>query len=356
MPGLLLPVPKVGINGFGRIGRAAFRASLDRDDLEVVAINHTAPTLDYLLHVIKYDSTHGPCKHGHELSVEDGALVFRGRRITLFSQRDATLLDWESAGAEYIIESTGKATLTDAAEKHITHGKAKKVIISAPSKDAKTIVVGVNRLEYNPEMKVISNASCTTNCLAPLAKILHHSFGIESGMMTTVHASTSSQHILDGFSKKSRRLGRAVQSNIIPTTTGAATAVKLVLPELDGKFTGISIRVPVNNVSMVDLTVNLTRPAESKEALLQPFRDASAGKLFPHASIPLSNVICVNDDELVSSDFLGFPQSCVIDSAASVMLNPTTAKIIAWYDNEWAYSVRILDLAVYMFSVDHPNA
>ncbi|KAK4702350.1 hypothetical protein P7C70_g3875, partial [Phenoliferia sp. Uapishka_3] len=381
-----LPQASVGISGFGRIGayrhyfvqrhqlkrrfpslfhssgRAAFRASLDRTDLQVVAINHTAPTLSYLLHSIRYDSTHGTCPHSEELAIEDGALVFQGRRITLFSERDPSKLDWASVGAEYIIESTGKMLTVESAMQHVKSG-AKKVVISAPSKDAKTIVVGVNRKDYTKDMQIISNASCTTNCLAPLAKVINKAFGIEWGMMTTasfaslqtVHASTSSQHILDGYSKKSRRLGRGVGSNIIPTTTGAATAVQLVLPELAGKFTGISIRVPVNNVSMasssqsrvagclyssfifaqVDLTVSLTRPAGSKADLLAPLRAAS---LHPR----LGNILCVNDDELVSSDFLGFKQSCIIDSAATIMLNENTAKIIAWYDNEWSLLAGIL--------------
>ncbi|KAM0751671.1 putative glyceraldehyde 3-phosphate dehydrogenase [Meredithblackwellia eburnea MCA 4105] len=343
MPSVIPQVP-VGINGFGRIGRAAFRASLDRSDILVVAINHTAPSLEYLLHAIKYDSTHGTCRHADELSIRDGSLFYREHKIALFSQRDPSLIDWGSVGADYIIESTGKMLTIESASQHIKSG-AKKVVISAPSKDAKTIVVGVNRKEYTSDMNIISNASCTTNCLAPLAKVIHKEFGIETGMMTTVHASTSSQGILDGFSKKSRRLGRGVGSNIIPTTTGAAKAVQLVLPELAGKFTGISIRVPVNNVSMVDLTVSLTRPAATKEELLEPLRKAST-----HPR--LGNVLCVNDDELVSSDFLGFNQSCIVDSAATVLLNPHTAKIIAWYDNEWGYSVRILDLLVHMFEVD----
>ncbi|ORY54887.1 hypothetical protein BCR35DRAFT_335715, partial [Leucosporidium creatinivorum] len=214
-----------------------------------------------------------------------------------------------------------------------------------------TIVVGVNRKSYHPPIDIVSNASCTTNCLAPLAKVLEGAFGIEWGMMTTVHASTSSQPILDGYSRKSRRLGRGVGSNIIPTTTGAAKAVSLVLPELAGRFTGISIRVPVNNVSMVDLTVSLKNPIASKEELLRPLREAAAGTL-PNAAGPLSNVIAVNDDELVSSDFIGWSQSCVVDSAATTVLNSTTAKVVCWYDNEWAYSVRILDLIKYMHSVD----
>ncbi|GAA6040986.1 hypothetical protein JCM8097_000525 [Rhodosporidiobolus ruineniae] len=345
-------VPAIGINGFGRIGRAVFRASLDRDDLQVVHINHTAPTTKHLLRSILFDSTHGPLRHSADLSASDSgdALYFRGRRITLSSTRDPSQLNWAEYGAEYVVESTGKMLTVESASQHLQSG-AKKVVISAPSKDAKTIVVGVNRKEYSPEMNVVSNASCTTNCLAPLAKVLHNAFGISSGMMSTVHASTSSQHILDGYSKKSLRLGRSVASNIIPTTTGAASAISLVLPELTGKLTGISIRVPVSNVSMVDLTVVLTKPVATKEELLQPLRDAAAGRM--KSSIgPLSNVIAVSDDELVSSDFCGWQQSCIVDSAATTKLDDKTWKIIAWYDNEWAYSVRILDLIEYMASVD----
>ncbi|KAL7419472.1 hypothetical protein Q5752_006310 [Cryptotrichosporon argae] len=339
----------VGINGFGRIGRAAFRASLDRDDLIVTAINHTAPTADYLLYAIKYDSTHGPCRHADALSVRDGALYVGERRVELFSERDPAKLDWAAAGVEYVVEATGKMTTTATAGAHLASG-ARKVVISAPSKDAKTIVVGVNRKEYHPSMNILSNASCTTNCLAPLAKVLHRAFGIEFGMMTTVHASTSSQPILDGYSKKNRRLGRGVGSNIIPTTTGAATAVQLVLPELAGKFTGISVRVPVNNVSMVDLTVRLERPVASVAELLAPVRAASTGL----SSLgPLSNVLCVVDDELVSHDFLGWQHSCIVDAHATVMLNDRVFKIIAWYDNEFGYACRLLDLVRFIHTVDH---
>ncbi|GAA5986964.1 hypothetical protein JCM11641_002269 [Rhodosporidiobolus odoratus] len=346
------PRVRIGINGFGRIGRAAFRASLEREDLEVVAINHTAPSLRYFLHSCLYDSTHGRCKFAANLRIdeESQSLFFEDRKIKLFSERDPLKLQWNGAGAEYIIEATGKMLTVEAASQHIKSG-ARKVVISAPSKDAKTIVVGVNRKEYKPDMQVISNASCTTNCLAPLAKVLHQAFGIESALLTTIHASTSSQHILDGYNKKSVRLGRASGTNIIPTTTGANKAISLVLPELAGRFTGISVRVPVQNVSLVDLSVVLSRPVPSKEALLQPLRDAAAGKL--KSSIgPLSNVIAVNDDELVSSDFNGWQQSCIVDSEATVMLNERTFKIIAAYDNECGYSVRLLDLIVYMYTMD----
>ncbi|GAA5847820.1 hypothetical protein JCM9279_006648 [Rhodotorula babjevae] len=344
----------IGISGMGRIGRAVFRASLVRDDLEVVAINHTAPNLKTLLYSIHYDSTHGCLPNSADLTIDEDAncLVWRGRRIQLFSERDPLKLDWASVGAEYIADCTGKLLTTELASQHLQAG-AKKVVMSAPAKDTetKTIVVGVNRKEYRPEMKVVSNASCTTNCLAPLAKVLNDAFGIQTGMMTTIHASTSSQPVLDGYSKKSVRLGRGVGQNIIPTSTGASKAVALVLPELAGKFTGISVRVPTNNVSLVDLTVTLERPAATKEELLFPLREAAAGRR-KWSIAPLSDVIAVVDDELVSHDFIGRKESCLIDVAATTMLSPTCWKICAWYDNEYAYSYRLLDLLAYMDKVD----
>ncbi|BGP37565.1 hypothetical protein JCM10450v2_001480 [Rhodotorula kratochvilovae] len=349
------PKARIGISGFGRIGRAVFRASLVRDDLEVVAINHTAPNLKTLLYSIHYDSTHGCLPNSADLTIDeaDNCLYWRGRRIQLFSERDPLKLDWRGVGAEYIAECTGKLLTTTLAMQHIEAG-ARKVVMSAPAKDSetKTIVVGVNRKEYRPEMKVLSNASCTTNCLAPLAKVLNDEFGIETGMMTTIHASTSSQPVLDGYSKKSVRLGRGVGQNIIPTSTGASKAVALVLPELAGKFTGISVRVPVNNVSLVDLTVTLTRPAASKEDLLFPLREAAAGRR-KWSIAPLNDVIAVIDDELVSQDFVGRNESCLVDAAATTMLNPHTFKVVAFYDNEHAYSVRLLDLLGYMYKVDN---
>ncbi|ODO11333.1 glyceraldehyde-3-phosphate dehydrogenase, type I [Cryptococcus amylolentus CBS 6273] len=361
----LFPQCRVGINGFGRIGRAAFRASLERTDLigkspvfnliptnpsPVVAINHTAPSIDYLLHAIKYDSTHGTSRHAADLSIKDDALYFKDRRIELFSQRDPLKLDWKAAGAEYVIESTGKMTTVETAGAHLKSG-AKKVVISAPSKDAKTIVVGVNRKEYNPSMNVLSNASCTTNCLAPLAKVLNRSFGIDYGMMTTAKKS-STRYVpsTDPPPLLTFIPGRGVGSNIIPTTTGAATAVQLVLPELAGKFTGVSVRVPVNNVSMVDLTVHLSTPVKSVHDLLLPIREASTGL---STLGPLANVLCVNDDELVSHDFLGWQYSCIVDSAATVMLNERVFKIIAWYDNEYGYACRLLDLVMFTHEVDN---
>ncbi|OCF59354.1 glyceraldehyde-3-phosphate dehydrogenase, type I [Kwoniella mangroviensis CBS 10435] len=335
-------LPKVGINGFGRIGRALFRLLLEREDLLLVAVNHTAHSSEHLMTAIMHDSTHGRFRSGADLSI---SLIFRGRIIHLFSERDATKLDWSSANADYIMESTGKLTTKEKAEVHIKHGKAKKVLISAPSKDTLNCVYGVNHHVYIGKDDVLSNASCTTNCLAPLALVLQRAFGVETGMMTTIHASTASQKVLDGFSTKDIRQGRSAMGNIIPATTGAAQAVVKVLPELAGKFHGISVRVPVTNVSLVDLTVTLSTPVASKEALIRPFRAAAARRPIqsstPHPDGPaLAGVLGVSDEKLVSSDYLSSTQSSILDVDATVMLNDRTAKIVAWYDNEWGFSSR----------------
>ncbi|RSH95725.1 hypothetical protein EHS25_000817 [Saitozyma podzolica] len=364
-------VPTVGINGFGRIGRALFRLGLVRDDINVVAVNHTALSMEHLLTAIRHDSTHGPCPSAWEITVAPSdhpsllpptennptpsALLYRGRVIHLFSQRDASLLDWSSAGADYVMESTGKMTTQEKAGVHIKVGKAKKVIISAPSKDVPNVVYGVNHTTYTGKEDILSNASCTTNCLAPIALVLQRSFGIETGMMTTIHASTSSQKVLDGFSTKDIRQGRSAMGNIIPATTGAAQAVVKVLPELAGKFHGISIRVPVTNVSLVDLTVTLSTPVPNKEALIAPFRLAaqrspsrSTSEAAPSPVPSLAGVMAVSDEKLVSSDYLSALQSSIVDADASVMLNQTTAKIVAWYDNEVGFASRMCDLVAYM--------
>ncbi|KAJ9091482.1 hypothetical protein QFC20_007622 [Naganishia adeliensis] len=345
------PVTKVGINGFGRIGRSVLRVGLARSDIKVVAINHTAPTPEALLLALQYDSTHGRNPYFDELSIVDdpstGAkfLAFAGDRIVLSSERDPTKLTWDAWGAEYVLECTGKLTTIDAARVHISVGGAKKVIISAPSKDAKTFVFGVNHGDYSSEMDVVSNASCTTNCLAPIAKVLDKVWGIEAGMLTTVHASTASQHLLDGFSKKNLRLGRSVANNIIPTSTGAASAVKLVLPQLEGKFHGMSVRVPVSNVSMIDLTVTLSRPCSTLPTLLDALRAASK-------TPELRGVVHVCEKELVSSDFLGRTETAIVDANACFLLNERMAKVVAWYDNETAYSSKALDMARWMHVVD----
>ncbi|KAI9639832.1 glyceraldehyde-3-phosphate dehydrogenase [Dioszegia hungarica] len=372
------PIPAVGINGFGRIGRAVFRLALTRPDLEIRAVNHTAHSIEHLLTAILYDSTHGPCPEARNLlpcppdhpgllpstpnNPKPSGFLYKGRVIHLFSQRDASKVDWASAGVEYVMESTGKMLTRESAGVHIKAGGAKKVIISAPSKDCLNVVYGVNHsalyLKANMGMEdIISNASCTTNCLAPIAMVLHRSFGIETGMMTTVHASTSSQKVLDGFSSKDMRSGRSAMGNIIPASTGAAQAVVKVLPELAGKFHGISIRVPVTNVSLVDLTVTLSTPVSSKEELLLPFRRAAAlppslfsgqARLQTPSVPPLAGVLGISDEQLVSSDFLGSTYSSVIDVDACCILNPTTVKIVSWYDNEYGFSTRMCDLVVYM--------
>ncbi|ORX36207.1 hypothetical protein BD324DRAFT_642450 [Kockovaella imperatae] len=310
-----------------RSGRALFRLCLVRDDIRLVAINHTALSLEHLFNAIRHDSTHGPC-----IAARDLPLEYHGRVIHLFSQRDPHKLDWKLAGAEYIFESTGKMTREAQARVHIDHGGAKKVVISAPSSDCPNVVFGVNHRTYQTDQDVLSNASCTTNCLAPIALVLHRSFGIETGMMTTVHASTSSQKVLDGFSTKDVRQGRSAMGNIIPASTGAAKAVVKVLPELAGRFHGISIRVPVTNVSLVDLTVTLETPVASKDDLISVFR---------HAATPrLAGIVAVSDEKLVSSDYLSSTESATIDVDASVALDGRTVKIVAWYDNEVGFSSR----------------
>ncbi|OCF54018.1 glyceraldehyde-3-phosphate dehydrogenase, type I [Kwoniella mangroviensis CBS 10435] len=356
-------LPRVGINGFGRIGRtvgrALFRLLLERDDLLLVAVNHTGHSLEHLMTAIMHDSTHGKFKLGAELSIcppdhsgllqptpnnpNPSALVFRGRLIHLSSERDTTRLNWSLAEAEYTMESTGRYTTKKKADLHIKYGKA-KVLISAPSKDTLNCVYGVNHHVYEGVEDVLSNASCTTHCLAPVALVLQRAFGVETGMMTTIHASTSSQKVLDGFSTKDIRQGRSAMGNIIPATTGAAQAVVKVLPELAGKsMVSISVRVPVTNVSLVDLTVTLSTPFSSKEELIRPFREAAARRPIqsstPHPDGPaLAGMLGVSDEKLVSSDYLSSTQSSIVDVDATVMLKERTAKIVAWYDNEWGFS------------------
>ncbi|KAL3419264.1 glyceraldehyde-3-phosphate dehydrogenase [Phlyctema vagabunda] len=341
---------KVGINGFGRIGRVAFRASLLRDDITVVAINHTCASVDDVIHQISFDSTHGPLSKsqnfhtGDIVAIDEQSLAVRGNVVRLISERNPANINWKALGAEYVIESTGKFTTTALAEAHTKLGGAKRVLISAPSKDASTFVFGVNHHEYPlTTPTVISCASCTTNCLAPLAKVLDEEFGIVQGLMTTVHASTRSQHVLDGYSKRDRRAGRAVLGNVIPTTTGAAKAVATVLPTLAGKLTGISLRVPICNVSLVDLTLNLEKSTSLSEII---------SVLETVSQTTLSGVLSVEPDELVSCDFQGNSHSCVVDVKGCVELNSRFFKILAWYDNEWAYSSRLLDMLAYMAKVD----
>ncbi|KAG4087717.1 glyceraldehyde-3-phosphate dehydrogenase [Neocallimastix lanati (nom. inval.)] len=332
---------KVGINGFGRIGRLVFRSSFDRDDIDVVAINDPFIDLDYMVYLAKYDSTHG--RFNGTVEAKNGKLVVNGKEISVFACRDPAEIAWGSAGAEYVVESTGVFTLTEKASAHLKGG-AKKVVISAPSKDAPTFVVGVNLDKYDPSMTVVSNASCTTNCLAPLAKVINDKFGIVEGLMTTCHATTATQKTVDGPSGKDWRSGRGAGQNIIPASTGAAKAVTLVIPELKGKLTGMSFRVPTPDVSVVDLTCRLAKEA-TYEDIKNAVKEASEGAL--------KGILGYTEDKVVSCDFTSDKRSSIFDADAGIALNSTFVKLISWYDNEFGYSNRVLDLIAYMYSKDH---
>jgi len=334
-------VIKVGINGFGRIGRLVFRSSFDRDDIEVVAVNDPFINLDYMVYLTKYDSTHG--RFNGTVEAKGDKLVVNGKEVSVFACKDPAEIQWGATGAEYIVESTGVFTLTEKASAHLKGG-AKKVIISAPSKDAPTFVVGVNLDKYDPSMKVVSNASCTTNCLAPLAKVINDKFGIVEGLMTTCHATTATQKTVDGPSGKDWRSGRGAGQNIIPASTGAAKAVTLVIPELKGKLTGMSFRVPTPDVSVVDLTCKLAKEATYDE-IKQAVKDASENEL--------KGILGYTEDAVVSCDFTSDKRSSIFDAAAGIPLNSTFVKLISWYDNEFGYSNRVLDLIAYMYSKDH---
>jgi len=329
----------IGINGFGRIGRLVLRASLEKG-AKVVAINDPFIGIEYMVYLFKYDSTHGRFKG--EVSVNGDVLIVNGNKIKVFSERDPKAIQWGSAGADYVVESTGVFTTIEKASAHL-EGGAKKVIISAPSADAPMFVVGVNLDAYNPSFKVVSNASCTTNCLAPLAKVIHDNFGIVEGLMTTVHATTATQKTVDGPSGKLWRDGRGAAQNIIPASTGAAKAVSKVIPELNGKLTGMAFRVPVANVSVVDLTVRLAKPA-SYQDIKDKVKEAAAG--------PLKGILGYTEDEVVSSDFIGDTHSSIFDAKAGISLNDQFVKLISWYDNEYGYSNRVVDLIKYMQSKD----
>lgn len=330
---------KIGINGFGRIGRLVLRAAIDKG-AQVVAVNDPFIGLDYMVYLFKYDSTHGRFKG--TVAAEGGFLVVNGQKITVFSERDPKDIKWSSAGAEYVVESTGVFTTIEKASTHLSGG-AKKVIISAPSADAPMFVCGVNLESYDPKMQIVSNASCTTNCLAPLAKVIHDNFEIVEGLMTTVHATTATQKTVDGPSGKLWRDGRGAQQNIIPAATGAAKAVGKVIPALNGKLTGMAFRVPVANVSVVDLTVRLGKPAPY-DVIKQKVRDAANG--------PLKGILEYTEEEVVSSDFIGSTSSSIFDAAAGIPLTDTFVKLISWYDNEYGYSNRVIDLIKYMQSKD----
>ena len=331
---------KVGINGFGRIGRLVFRASLDRDDVSVVAINDPNIDPEYMVYMLKYDSVHGRFKG--EVHSKDGKLVVNGKEITVFNCWKPEEIEWGKTGADYIAECTGVFTTIDSAGAHFKGG-AKKVIISAPSKDAPMFVMGVNEEKYSPDMNVVSNASCTTNCLAPLAKVVNDNFGIVEGLMTTIHAMTATQPTVDGPSKKDWRGGRAASANIIPSSTGAAKAVGEVIPELKGKLTGMAFRVPTVNVSVVDLTCRLEKAATYDE-IKACLKKASEENL--------KGILGYTEDAVVSSDFIGEECTSVFDAKAGISLNDNFVKLVAWYDNEWGYSCKVIDLITHMAGKD----
>ena len=332
---------KVGINGFGRIGRMVVRRALEHPEIEIVGINDLCPA-DYLAYMLKYDSMHG--KFTGEVKAEDGVIIINGRRIPVSAERDPANLPWRDLGAEYVIESTGLFLTKEKAQGHIAAG-AKHVVMSAPSKDdTPMFVTGVNLDKYTSDMQFVSNASCTTNCLAPIAKVLNDKFGIADGLMTTVHSITATQKTVDGVSLKDWRGGRAASGNIIPSSTGAAKAVGKVIPELAGKLTGMSMRVPTLDVSVVDLTVNLKKPATYDE-ICAAMKEASEGEL--------KGVLGYTDESVVSSDFLGDPHTSVFDAKAGIALTDTFVKVVSWYDNEMGYSDKLLCLIEHMYSVDH---
>lgn len=331
---------KVGINGFGRIGRLVFRAAVDNPQVEIVGINDPFIDLDYMVYMLKYDSVHG--RFQGEVKTEGDKLVVNGKKIAVYGIMVPAEIPWRECGAEYIVESTGQFTTTEKASAHFKGG-AKKVVISAPSKDAPMFVMGVNHDKYTKDMNVVSNASCTTNCLAPLAKVIHENFGIVEGLMTTVHAITATQKTVDGPSKKDWRGGRAASANIIPSSTGAAKAVGKVIPELNGKLTGMAFRVPTINVSVVDLTCRLDKGATYDE-IKAAVKKATENEL--------KGIMAYTEDDVVSTDFIGDPHTCIFDAKAGISLNDNFVKLVAWYDNEWGYSNKVLDLILHMAAVD----
>ncbi|MDI9605126.1 MAG: type I glyceraldehyde-3-phosphate dehydrogenase [Bacteroidota bacterium] len=331
---------KVGINGFGRIGRLVFRAAQQRDDIQIVGINDLLD-VDYIAYMLKYDSIHG--RFNGDIEVKDGNLVVNGKKVRVTSERNPADLKWNEVGAEYVVESTGLFLTKDKAQAHIDAG-AKYVVMSGPSKDdTRMFVVGVNHNTYTKGEQFVSNASCTTNCLAPIAKVLNDKFGILEGLMTTVHSTTATQRTVDGPSAKDWRGGRAASGNIIPSSTGAAKAVGKVIPELNGKLTGMSMRVPTLNVSVVDLTVRLAKEA-TYEDICAAMKEASEGEL--------KGVLGYTDEAVVSSDFIGDPHTSIFDEKAGIQLSPTFVKVVSWYDNEWAFSLKMLDLIAHMAKVN----
>ena len=328
---------KVGINGFGRIGRLVLRASLTRNDIQVVAINDLID-VNYMAYMLRYDTVHGQFKG--TIEVKDGKLIVNGNAIRVTSEKNPANLHWNEVGADYIVESTGLFLTQETAQAHIDAG-AKRVVLSAPSKDdTPMFVMGVNNKDYKGEA-IISNASCTTNCLAPLTKVIHDNFGLLEGLMTTVHSTTATQKTVDGPSAKDWRGGRAAAGNIIPSSTGAAKAVTKVIPALKGKLTGMSFRVPTLNVSVVDLTCRIEKAATYDE-IKAAMKKASENEL--------KGILGYTEDAVVSSDFIGDPRTSIFDAEAGIMLNPNFVKLVAWYDNEWGYSNKVLDLIAYIHS------
>ncbi len=333
---------KVGINGFGRIGRLVFRAAIETGKVEIVGINDPFIDLDYMVYMAKYDTVHGQFKH--DVSTDGKDLIVDGKKIAVYAAMNPSEIGWSECGAEYVVESTGVFLTKEKAQGHIDAG-AKKVVMSAPSKDdTPMFVMGVNNDKYTSDMNFVSNASCTTNCLAPIAKVLNDNFGLVDGLMTTVHATTATQKTVDGPSKKDWRGGRAAAGNIIPSSTGAAKAVGKVIPELNGKLTGMSMRVPTLDGSVVDLTVNLAKPA-SYDAICAAMKKASEGEL--------KGILGYTEDDIVSSDILGDPRTSIFDAKAGIALTDTFVKVVSWYDNEWGYSNKVVDLICHMASVDH---
>ncbi len=331
---------KVGINGFGRIGRLVFRAGIVRDDIEIVAVNAPDKTPEQLAYVTKFDSVHG--RFNGSVEVVDGNLVVNGKTVKVLGSRDPSQLPWGELGVEYVLECTGKFLTKESAQPHLDAG-AKVVVLSGPSKDdTPMFVCGVNLDKYDTSMTVVSNASCTTNCLAPLAKVINDKFGIIEGLMTTVHAGTATQNVVDAFSKKNWRLSRSCFENIIPSTTGAAKAVGKVIPELKGKLTGMSMRIPSADVSIVDLTCRLEKGA-SYDEICAAVKEAAEGSM--------AGVLAYTDEEVVSSDFRTDPHTSIFDAKAGIGLNPNFVKLVAWYDNEWGFSTKRLDLTAYIDSV-----
>ncbi len=331
---------KIGINGFGRIGKLAFQAALEKGDVEVVAINDPFITADYMAYMVKYDTMHG--RFNGEIKGEGNTLTINGEEIKVYNEMDPHNIPWGELKVDYVLECSGVFTTMEKAQAHLDAG-AKKVVISAPSKDAPMFVMGVNHETYDPSMNIVSNASCTTNCLAPLAKVINDKFGITEGLMTTVHSTTATQKTVDGASKKDWRGGRAAAGNIIPSSTGAAKAVGKVIPSLNGKLTGMSFRVPTLDVSVVDLTCNLAKPTTYEE-ICKAMKEAAEGEM--------KGIIEYVDEDVVSSDFLNDIHTSIFDAKAGIQLTDTFVKLVAWYDNEWGYAHKLVDLACYMATKD----